>query len=162
MPCRCPSLHILQERAVLDGTLHRTAFDTARWQHRMLRQQRMSLLSSLVGYLKKRCAAACQGLIKKEGKQRFGSQYSAWQRSPAMFEISGHAPVRSPPCPSSIVRAASFVLRETACDIAVRKFSCVCCNVRRLAGNCGTGGPWRGSTSWRPLRSRPSSSRTTQ
>ena len=35
-----------------------------------------------------------QGLLKKEGKQRFGSQYSDWQSSPAQFELSGHAPVR--------------------------------------------------------------------
>ena len=39
--------------------------------------------------------AGSQGLLKKEGKQRFGAQYSEWQSSPASFEVSGRAPVRS-------------------------------------------------------------------
>ncbi len=68
--------------------------------------------------------AACQGLIKKEGKQRFGSQYSDWQRSPATFEISDHAPVRSKPCRTTCsCSGASCAIRESACGIAVRNFA---------------------------------------
>ncbi|MEW5306622.1 MAG: hypothetical protein WDW38_007929 [Sanguina aurantia] len=35
-----------------------------------------------------------QGLIKAEGKARYGAQYLQWQKRPAQFEIDGHAPVR--------------------------------------------------------------------
>ncbi|GBF99445.1 2-carboxy-D-arabinitol-1-phosphatase-like [Raphidocelis subcapitata] len=35
-----------------------------------------------------------QGLVKSEGKERFGEAFAAWQRDPSGFEIDGHAPVR--------------------------------------------------------------------
>lgn len=39
-------------------------------------------------------AFPAQGLLKSEGKQRFGDAYSAWSKRPAEFTIDGHAPVR--------------------------------------------------------------------
>ncbi len=35
-----------------------------------------------------------QGLLKGEGRARFGEAYLAWQRRAAEFELDGHAPVR--------------------------------------------------------------------
>ncbi|CAG9467203.1 unnamed protein product [Pedinophyceae sp. YPF-701] len=35
-----------------------------------------------------------QGLFKAEGKARYGESFRAWQKTPAEFEIHGHAPVR--------------------------------------------------------------------
>ena len=35
-----------------------------------------------------------QGLVKAEGKQRFGAAYASWQAAPADFSIDGRAPVR--------------------------------------------------------------------
>jgi hypothetical protein len=35
-----------------------------------------------------------QGLVKDQGKARYGEQYQRWQQYPHMFEVSGHAPVR--------------------------------------------------------------------
>ena len=36
-----------------------------------------------------------QGLIKQEGKQRYGEQFAMWQKRASEFEIDGQAPVRS-------------------------------------------------------------------
>jgi broad specificity phosphatase PhoE len=35
-----------------------------------------------------------QGLVKAEGKLRFGDEWGMWQKDAAAFEIDGHAPVR--------------------------------------------------------------------
>lgn len=35
-----------------------------------------------------------QGLLKAQGKERFGQQYKEWQAQPGGFSIDGHAPVR--------------------------------------------------------------------
>ncbi|XP_068659912.1 probable 2-carboxy-D-arabinitol-1-phosphatase [Aristolochia californica] len=35
-----------------------------------------------------------QGLLKHEGKAKFGNAYSQWQKDPANFNIDGHYPVR--------------------------------------------------------------------
>ena len=35
-----------------------------------------------------------QGLLKHEGKERFGDIYKVWQKRPHELEIDGHAPVR--------------------------------------------------------------------
>lgn len=35
-----------------------------------------------------------QGLLKNEGKERFGEAYRTWQKDPANFEIDGRYPVR--------------------------------------------------------------------
>ena len=35
-----------------------------------------------------------QGLLKQEGKSKFGANYAAWKADPANFEIDGHFPVR--------------------------------------------------------------------
>lgn len=35
-----------------------------------------------------------QGLLKAEGKARFGDAFASWQRTAATFSIDGHAPVR--------------------------------------------------------------------
>ncbi|KAI8464921.1 MAG: phosphoglycerate mutase-like protein [Monoraphidium minutum] len=35
-----------------------------------------------------------QGLVKNEGKARFGETFQRWQAAPAEFEIDGHPPVR--------------------------------------------------------------------
>lgn len=35
-----------------------------------------------------------QGLMKEEGKQKFGSQYTMWQKQASEFEIDNQAPVR--------------------------------------------------------------------
>lgn len=35
-----------------------------------------------------------QGLLKHEGKAKFGEQYTKWQKQAAEFEIDGHAPIR--------------------------------------------------------------------
>lgn len=35
-----------------------------------------------------------QGLLKQEGKARFGPAFASWQRQAAAFEIDGQAPVR--------------------------------------------------------------------
>lgn len=40
-----------------------------------------------------------QGLVKEEGKERFGEAYKRWQRDPANFELDGH--VGSGSCPAS-------------------------------------------------------------
>ena len=36
-----------------------------------------------------------QGLIKQEGKQRYGEQFAMWQKRASEFEIDGQVPVRS-------------------------------------------------------------------
>ena len=38
-----------------------------------------------------------QGLVKSEGKARYGEQYRMWQQRAADFEIDGQAPVRCDP-----------------------------------------------------------------
>lgn len=38
-----------------------------------------------------------QGLVKSEGKARYGEQYRMWQQRAAEFEIDGRAPVRCDP-----------------------------------------------------------------
>ena len=38
-----------------------------------------------------------QGLVKSEGKARYGEQYRMWQQRAADFEIDGQAPVRCGP-----------------------------------------------------------------
>jgi len=35
-----------------------------------------------------------QGLLKEEGKEKYGDRYAAWKTDPANFEIDGHFPVR--------------------------------------------------------------------
>ena len=35
-----------------------------------------------------------QGLLKAEGKARYGDEFTQWQKSPADFEIDSHKPVR--------------------------------------------------------------------
>lgn len=35
-----------------------------------------------------------QGLLKQQGKQQYGEQFSRWQLQAHQFEIDGHAPVR--------------------------------------------------------------------
>ncbi len=35
-----------------------------------------------------------QGLLKDEGKARYGDQYKKWQQDPAGFEIDNQAPIR--------------------------------------------------------------------
>ncbi|ACO64865.1 predicted protein [Micromonas commoda] len=35
-----------------------------------------------------------QGLLKEEGKAKYGDKYAAWKADPANFEIDGHFPVR--------------------------------------------------------------------
>ena len=35
-----------------------------------------------------------QGLLKEEGKEKYGDKYAAWKADPANFEIDGHFPVR--------------------------------------------------------------------
>ena len=35
-----------------------------------------------------------QGLLKHEGKERFGQQYKTWQKAAAQFELDSHAPIR--------------------------------------------------------------------
>lgn len=35
-----------------------------------------------------------QGLVKAEGKDRFGDEFLKWQKAPHNFELSGRAPVR--------------------------------------------------------------------
>jgi probable phosphoglycerate mutase len=39
-------------------------------------------------------ARRTQGLIKSEGKQRYGDQYRLWQAAPAHFQLGSRAPVR--------------------------------------------------------------------
>lgn len=38
-----------------------------------------------------------QGLMKEEGKERFGSQFTMWQKQASEFEIDEQAPVRCIP-----------------------------------------------------------------
>ena len=35
-----------------------------------------------------------QGLVKEEGKQKYGQNFTRWQKTPAEFNISDHYPVR--------------------------------------------------------------------
>lgn len=35
-----------------------------------------------------------QGLLKHEGKERYGEQYKRWQQDPAGFIIDDQAPIR--------------------------------------------------------------------
>lgn len=37
-----------------------------------------------------------QGLLKHEGKERFGQQFKTWQKAAALFELDNHAPIRLP------------------------------------------------------------------
>ncbi|KAK9843377.1 hypothetical protein WJX84_003965 [Apatococcus fuscideae] len=48
-----------------------------------------------------------QGLLKHEGKARYGEQYRTWQTKAASFEIEGHAPVRG--CSSMLIVAHNAV-----------------------------------------------------
>lgn len=50
-----------------------------------------------------------QGLIKAEGKQRFGEEYARWSKQPHTFEMDGHAPVRE------LWYRASLAWQEVAC-----------------------------------------------
>ena len=51
-------------------------------------------VATIVDELREIDLYAFQGLLKAEGKERFGARYRAWQATPADFEVDGHYPVR--------------------------------------------------------------------
>lgn len=60
-----------------------------------------------------------QGLLKAEGKARFGAEFDTWQRAPAQFEIDGQKPVRE------LWYRASLAWREILLDDDVAKCALV-------------------------------------
>ena len=111
---------------------------------------------SHLGSWKVSYTSACQGLIKKEGKQRFGSQYSNWQHRPAKFEISGHAPVRWAPYTNSHATKLQRPAQNRSLHVTSPFYLSAACEVH---GDAFYRELWyRGSLAWQHILASPAHS----